>query len=109
MVIVPLSISLWLSALAIRYRDVKFAMNFAIRMLMWSAPIVYSASKIPDGYRFIYSLNPIVAVIEGYRGCLLGTPLEWQWIWPGMVTAVVLLVTGLMYFRKMERVFVDVI
>ncbi len=109
MVIVPLSISLWLSALAIRYRDVKFAMNFAIRMLMWSAPIVYSASKIPDGYRFIYSLNPIVAVIEGYRGCLLGTPLEWQWIWPGMVTAVILLVTGLMYFRKMERVFVDVI
>ncbi len=109
MVIVPLSISLWLSALAIRYRDVKFAMNFAIRMLMWSAPIVYSASKIPDGYRFIYSLNPIVAVIEGFRGCLLGTPLEWQWIWPGLVTAVLLLVTGLMYFRKMERVFVDVI
>ncbi len=109
MVMVPLAISLWLSALAIRYRDVKFAMNFVIRMLMWSAPIVYSASKIPDGYRFIYSLNPIVAVIEGFRGCLLGTPLEWQWIWPGMVTAVVLLVTGLMYFRKMERVFVDVI
>ncbi len=109
MVMVPLSISLWLSALAIRYRDVKFAMNFAIRMLMWSAPIVYSASQIPDGYRFIYSLNPIVAVIEGFRGCLLGTPLEWQWIWPGILTAVILLVTGLMYFRKMERVFVDVI
>lgn len=109
MVMVPLGIGLWLSALAIRYRDVKFAMGFVIRMLMYTAPVVYSASSIPDGYRFLYSLNPIVSVIEGFRACLLGTPLEWQWIWPGMVTAVILLLSGLVYFRKMERVFVDVI
>ena len=109
MVVVPVGIGLWLSALAIRYRDVKFAMGFAVRMLMYTAPIVYSASNIPDAYRFYYSLNPIVAVIEGFRSCILGTALHWEFIWPGILTSVILVVTGLLYFRKMEKVFVDVI
>lgn len=100
---------LWLSVMAIRFRDVKYAMNFIFRMLMYSAPIVYSASTIPETYRFIYSLNPIVAVIEGFRACLLGTPMPWQYIWPGMLTAAVLLISGAFYFKRMERVFVDVI
>lgn len=109
MMIVPASIGLWLSALAIRYRDVKFAMPFVIRMLIYSAPILYTASSIPDKYRMIYSLNPIVAVVEGYRACLLGLPMPWEFIIPGTITAVLLLVFGAMYFRSMERVFVDVI
>ena len=109
MVAVPIGVGLWLSALAIRYRDVKFAMSFAVRMLMYTAPIVYSATNIPDVYRFYYSLNPIVGVIEGFRGSILGTSLHWQFIWPGMLTSVILVVTGLLYFRKMEKVFVDVI
>jgi len=57
----------------------------------------------------IYSLNPIVAVIEGFRACLLGTEIPWQFILPGTIVAVILLITGAIYFRKMERVFVDVI
>ena len=109
MMIVPASIGLWLSALAIRYRDVKFAMPFVIRMLIYSAPILYTASSIPEKYRMIYSLNPIVAVVEGYRACLLGLPMPWEFIIPGSITAVLLLVFGAMYFRSMERVFVDVI
>ena len=76
LVILMMSISagvgLWLSAMAIRFRDVKHAMPFVIRLLMYSAPIVYSASTIPETYRLLYSLNPIVAVIEGFRACLLG-------------------------------------
>ena len=109
MMIVPASIGLWLSALAIRYRDVKFAMPFVIRMLIYSAPILYTASSIPEKYRMIYSLNPIVAVVEGYRACLLGLPMPWEFIIPGSITASLLLVFGAMYFRSMERVFVDVI
>jgi lipopolysaccharide transport system permease protein len=109
MMAVPASIGLWLSALAIRYRDVKFAMPFVIRMLIYSAPILYTASSIPEQYRLLYSLNPIVAVIEGYRACLLGSPMPWEFIVPGAATAAVLLVFGAMYFRRMERVFVDVI
>jgi lipopolysaccharide transport system permease protein len=109
MICIPSAIGMWSSSLAIRFRDIKFAMPFIIRMLMYSAPIVYSASKIPEQYRMIYSLNPIVAVIEGLRACLLGLPFQWQFILPGIITCIVLLVSGALYFKKTERVFVDVI
>jgi lipopolysaccharide transport system permease protein len=109
MIAVPLGISLWLSALAIRYRDVKFAMPFVIRMLIYSAPIVYTASAIPEKWRIVYSLNPIVGVIEGYRACLLGTDMPWMFILPGIATSAILVVGGLLYFHRMEKVFVDVI
>jgi lipopolysaccharide transport system permease protein len=109
MMVVPAGIGMWLSALAIRFRDVKHAMPFVVRMLIYTAPIVYSASSIPDPYRFIYSLNPIVGVIEGYRACLLGTPMPWLFILPSVFTAIILLLGGAFYFCRMERVFVDVI
>jgi lipopolysaccharide transport system permease protein len=109
MMSIPAGIGMWLSALAIRFRDVKFAMPFVIRMFIYSAPILYTASSIPEAYRLLYSLNPIVAVIEGFRACLLGMPMPWEFILPGVVTAGILLLSGAFYFRKMERVFVDVI
>jgi lipopolysaccharide transport system permease protein len=109
MVAVPLGVSLWLSALAIRYRDVKFAMPFVIRMLIYSAPIVYTASAIPEKWRIIYSLNPIVGVIEGFRASLLGLETPWMFILPGIITSIILVVGGLLYFHRMEKVFVDVI
>jgi len=109
MVCVPASIGFWLSSLAIRFRDVRFAMTFVIKMLIYSAPILYSAAEIPEEYRFWYSLNPIVGVIEGFRACLLGSPIPWEYIVPGMIVTVFLLMTGAVYFRRMERVVVDVI
>jgi lipopolysaccharide transport system permease protein len=109
MVSIPAGIGMWLSALAIRFRDVKHAMPFFVRMLIYTAPIVYSASSIPENYRFIYSLNPIVAVIEGFRSCLLGTAIPWSFIWPGILTSFILLFGGAFYFKKMEWLFVDVI
>lgn len=109
MMAIPLGIGLWLSSLAIRFRDVKHVMPFCIQMLMYSAPIVYSASSIPEAYRIIYSLNPIVSVIEGYRACLLGTEIPWLYVWPGMLTALLLLISGALYFKRMERFIVDVI
>ena len=109
MICIPAGVGMFLSALAIRFRDVKFAMQFILRMLIYSAPIVYSASSIPEKYRIIYSLNPIVGVIEGFRSCLLGTPMLWQYLVPSFVASIVLLVGGALYFHRMERVFVDVI
>jgi len=109
MLAIPLGIGLGSSSLAIRFRDVKQAMPFLIRMMMFSAPIVYSASTIPETYRILYSLNPIVGVIEGFRACLLGTPMPWLYIWPGMITTAILLVGGAFYFKRMERIIVDVI
>ena len=84
-------------------------MPFVIRMLIYSAPILYTASSIPEQYRTLYSMNPIVAVIEGYRACLLGLPMPWEYILPGALVALLLFLSGAYYFRKMERVFVDVI
>jgi lipopolysaccharide transport system permease protein len=109
MITVPAAIGMYSSAFAIRFRDVKYVMPFAINLLIYTAPILYSASTISPEYRFFYSLNPIVGVIEGFRGSLLGTPLEWTYIFPGVVTAVLLLFGSALYFRRMERVFVDVI
>jgi lipopolysaccharide transport system permease protein len=109
MMCISASVGLWLSAMAIRYRDVKYAMTYLIQMLMYSAPIVYSASTIPHEYRIIYSLNPLVGVIEGFRSCLLGTPLPVNYIIPGMVATLLLLIGGVFYFKRMERIFVDVI
>jgi lipopolysaccharide transport system permease protein len=109
MVAVPLTVGLWLSSLAIRFRDIKFMSQFVIRMLMFTAPIVYSATEIPADWRLLYSLNPLVGVIEGMRASLLGTPLEWQYILPGMTTTALLLWGGMKYFKRMERIFSDVI
>jgi len=109
MMCIPAAVGIWLSSLAVRFRDVKFAIQFAVRMLIYTAPIVYSAQSIPGAYRIIYSLNPLVGVIEGFRACLLGLSVPWPYIWPGMITTAFLLVTGALYFKRMERIFVDVI
>lgn len=109
LMLIPIGVGMWLSALAIRFRDVRFAMQYFVQMLMYTAPIVYSAATIPEKYRIIYSLNPIVGVIEGFRACFLGTEMPWQYILPGMITTVILVITGTLYFRRMEKVFVDVI
>jgi lipopolysaccharide transport system permease protein len=109
MMLVPTGLGMWLAALAIRYRDIKFAMSFFIKLLIYTAPILYTASAIPEQYRFWYSFNPLVAVIEGFRAALLGTPIEWQFIVPGLITSVLIFLSGAVYFRRMEKVFVDVI
>jgi lipopolysaccharide transport system permease protein len=109
MIIIPAAMGLWLSAMAVRYRDVKFIVQFLIRMLMFTAPIVYSASSIPEQYRMLYSLNPLVSVIEGMRACMLGLPIPWEFVVPGFFISVLLLVTGAFYFRRFDRVFVDVV
>ena len=109
MMCISAGVGMWTSALAIRFRDVKHAMPFVLRMLIYSAPIVYSASQIPAPYRIIYSMNPIVGVIEGFRSCLLGKPMPWIYIWPGIISAALIFITGAMYFKRMERIFVDVI
>lgn len=109
MMLIPAGIGMWLSALAIRYRDVKFAMQYIIQLLIYSAPILYSASSIPEEYRLYYSMNPIVTVIEGYRACLLGTPINWIYVALGVEIAIILFISGAIYFKRMERIFVDVI
>lgn len=103
-----LGIGMILSAMAVQYRDVKYALTFIVQLLLYGAPVVYSTTAVPDQWQFLYSLNPMVGVIEGIRAMFLNRPMPWEWIWPGAIIALVLFVFGLFYFRKMERVFADV-
>lgn len=103
------AISIWLTALAVQYRDVKHAMTFVVQLTMYASPVVYPTSLIPEQYRFLYALNPMVGVIEGFRSGLLGTqPMPWGLLAVGTLSTTVMLLTGLAFFRNKERIFADV-
>ena len=103
-------IGMWLSALAIQYRDVKFAVPFLAQVLLYAAPVAWPVSLIPSNYRFVYGLYPIAGVIEGFRSALLGTnPMPWDLIASGSLSTTILLLSGALYFRRMERVFADIV
>lgn len=109
LIITSIGIGLILSALAVQFRDINYAMSFMVRLIMYHAPVVYPLSMIPAKYQALYSLNPLVTVIEGFRTSLIPTlPIPWHTIYPGAIVAVLLLVGGLFYFRKMERHFADI-
>ncbi len=77
---------------------------------MYAAPVVWPASMIPEKYRILYGFYPIAGVIEGFRSALLGTnPMPWDLIIPGTISAVILWVTGAIYFKYKERIFADVV
>ena len=100
---------MWLTALAIQYRDIKYSMGFLVQLLMYLAPVVYPASAIPNEYRILYGCFPMNGVIEGFRSILLETnPIPWDLIIPGFIIASVLFLSGLFYFIRMEKRFADV-
>lgn len=102
-------LGMWLTALAIQYRDIKYGMGFAIQLLMYASPVVYPASLIPDKYRLIVALNPMFGVIEGFRSALLATnPMPWDLIIVGGLSALTLSISGMLYFHRVERIFADV-
>jgi lipopolysaccharide transport system permease protein len=108
--ICALSLGLWLSALNVRYRDVGHAVPFLVQVWMFSSPIAYPVSLVPENWRLLYSLNPLVGVIEGFRWALLGKESpDFGLMAISAATVLVLLVGGVLYFKKMERSFADVI
>ncbi len=103
-------ISLWLSSASIRYRDIQFALPFVVQIWIYVTPVIYPVSFVPSSYRWLLDLNPATAVAEGARWSLLGAPFPAGWAVVGsVVTATALLLTGLLYFRRAERTFVDVL
>ncbi len=106
-----LGASLWLSALNAVYRDVKYTIPLIVSMGMYISPVVYeTAAIIPEKWRTIYSLNPMVSVIEGYRWALLGKPApDPMMLAMSVLTVSIVLIGGLFYFRRMERTFADVV
>lgn len=98
-----------LAALAVQFRDVKYAMSFLVRILMYSAPVVYSVDLIPRSWQILYAANPMVGVIEGMRSIFLQTrPFPWNWVAVGFLSATVIFLVGTFYFRRTERLFADI-
>jgi homopolymeric O-antigen transport system permease protein len=108
--VTALSVGLWLSALHVRYRDVGYIIPFLIQFWMYASPVVYPVSLVPEKWRLLYSLNPIVGVIEGFRWALLntGNP-DFGTMAVSGVTVIGLLLGGVVYFGQMERTFADVV
>lgn len=104
-----LGIGLWASAANVKYRDINYVIPFLTQFLLFLSPVVYPTALVPAGWRPVYSLNPMVGVVEGFRWALLGTPTDATTILVSTVTAVVLCAGGLLYFRRMEREFADVV
>jgi lipopolysaccharide transport system permease protein len=108
--VTSLGVGLWLSALNVRYRDIRYIVPFLVQVWLFATPVAYPASLIGEPWRTLYALNPMVGVVEGFRWALLGTdtapgPLV---VVSGLV-AVVVLITGALYFRRAEGSFADVV
>jgi len=106
------SVGVWFSALNVRYRDVKYIVPFITRVGMYVAPVGFDwRAVVPERWQFWFSLNPLVGVIDGFRWCVLGPQFapDWGTFLLGNVFVLVLLVTGLLYFKSTERSFADIV
>jgi lipopolysaccharide transport system permease protein len=104
-----LAVGLWLSALNVQYRDFQYTVPFLIQIWLFASPVVYPASMIPQSWQWLYALNPMTGVIEGFRWALLGTSPPGTSILISLGVVVLLIVTGMFYFRRMEQYFADIV
>ncbi len=108
--VTALGFGLWLSALNVLYRDVGYILPYITQLWLLLTPVAYSAREVPEAWQLIYALNPMVGVVEGFRWALLGTQTG-----PGPMLAVstaisvTLMITGMFFFRRMERTFADMV
>jgi|GEM_PF-9172 len=107
--ITALSVGLWLSAVNVQYRDVRYVIPFLIQFWFFASPVVYSSSSLPASWQWIYGLNPMVGVIEGFRWVLLGTKPPAAAMFISFSLVFVILISGAFYFRRMEKTFADVV
>jgi lipopolysaccharide transport system permease protein len=105
-----LGVGLWFSALNVQYRDIRYAISFLVQFWFFATPVVYPSNLVPERWRFLYSLNPMAGVVEGFRGALLGKgQLDWPMFTVSIAVVVFLVLTGTFYFRRMEKGFADVV
>lgn len=104
-----LGIGLWLSALNVKYRDVRYTIPFLTQIWLFATPVAYPSSMVDEPWRTLFGLNPMAGVVEGFRWAILGSAPPGGMIWISVGVSLVLLYTGLRYFRKVERSFADVV
>jgi lipopolysaccharide transport system permease protein len=102
---------LWLCSLNVKYRDFRYIVPFIVQFGLYISPVGFSSNVVPEKWRLLYSINPMVGVIDGFRWAILGgeTPIYWQGFLLSVSLVVAMFVAGIRYFRKMERTFADVI
>jgi lipopolysaccharide transport system permease protein len=102
---------LWTAALNVKYRDFRYIIPFVVQFGLYVSPVGFSSAIVPEQWRLLYSLNPMVGVIDGFRWAILGgnTQLYWPGFLLSLFLVVVILATGIAYFRKTEKTFADVI
>jgi lipopolysaccharide transport system permease protein len=109
-VIMALAVGLWLATLSVKYRDVNFAVTFLLQALMYLSPVIYPISIVPEPLRFVYQLNPMTGVIQGFRWALLGDlPPDWGTFMLSILIAIAGMVSGAYIFRRTERTIVDLL
>jgi lipopolysaccharide transport system permease protein len=110
MLLVTLGISMWLAALNVRYRDIKHVIPFMIQLGLWVSPVLYPVNYLSPRWRPLLALNPLSAVMEGFRACIFPThQLDWNLMATSLGTSLLCFVIGALYFRKAERTFADII
>jgi homopolymeric O-antigen transport system permease protein len=110
-VIVSFGIGVWITALNVKYRDFRYIVPFIVQLGLYVSPVGFSSNIIPQQWRLVYSLNPMVGVIDGFRWCILGaeSQLYWPGFWLSLIVAGFFLWLGIRRFRKMEKSFADLI
>lgn len=109
MILTSAGLGMWLSALAIQYRDVPYGVQFLVQILMYAAPVIYPISWMPESYRIYLAIYPMYGVIEGFRAAIFGQiAMPWELIGIGAISAIIMFISGAYYFKKKERIFADV-
>ena len=104
-----LAVGMWMSALNVKYRDIRYALPFLIQLWMFASPIIYPSSLVPAKWRWLMSLNPLSGIVEGYRASLFNLPLDWRALGVSALLTLVALAYSLFTFKRMERKFADII
>jgi homopolymeric O-antigen transport system permease protein len=107
--LLALGVGMWLSALNVRFRDVRYALPFMIQLWLFASPVIYPSSMVPEKWQWVLTLNPMTGIIEGFRASLFGKDFEWQAIIVSAVLTMFLLVVAAHVFRRVEDTFADIV
>ena len=107
--LLALGVGMWMSALNVKFRDVRYALPFLIQLWMFVSPIIYPVNMLPEKWRWVMALNPLTGIITGFRAALFGHPFDWKALFLSSVITVVMLTYSAFSFRRMEKSFADIV
>jgi lipopolysaccharide transport system permease protein len=107
--LLALGVGMWLSALNVKYRDIRYAVPFLIQLWMFVSPVIYPASMLPPKWRWVFMLNPLTGIIENFRVAVFGGCFDWSAIAVSTTITLVVLVASAFWFRRMEKTFADIV